>query len=100
MEPSIKETILTNPFSLELLQYRINEQAFRNLHDALNVISQLWRNERLVDKDIVLYLYETSLIMRNKLSEFQAANQLGDVGILERMLTELDRLILEECLRT
>lgn len=75
----------------------VNERAFAELCDALRNLATAWRRETLVEKNLVLALYETSTVVRNVADQLARDRLTSEADDVHDKWIVLDRLI-SECL--
>jgi hypothetical protein len=100
MPPKLKKAILQNVFADEVLGFHVDEQAFEELCALLEQLTIAWRDKRQVDKQVVMHLYHTTHIVRNRLEHFRRNGNDAIADRLEDMFIELDRLFGECCLKS
>ncbi len=99
MTSELKDAILNNPFTDDLMDYQLDEQAFSELCNSLEQLASAWKGESFIDKDVVMYMYHTTHIVRNRMEHFRKNRQAATADRLEDMFIELDKLFGEQCLR-
>ena len=99
MDAELKRRITSNRFGDALMEYRIDHDAFRDYCECLDRLALAWKGQLMVDKEVVLHVYATASIIRNTVIQFQQKKLRAEASELEDMFIELDRRVVEECLR-
>ena len=96
MNPDLKQLIVKNTFIDQVRNnMHIDESEYEKLCTALQNLALEWREDKLIDKELVLLLYSMPLMIRNIFLSFsdlgpplpETANRLEDIWV------ELDDLV-------
>lgn len=98
MDDSLRERLYANQFGLQLLELAIDQEAFQDLCAILKEIAAIWSGKESVEKEVVHFMVEQLMILRNKLRYQDSSFDADDTAELERMHDEFQRIVLEECL--
>jgi hypothetical protein len=92
----VKEKIIDNNFVNEIrISMNFNVDEYNKLISNLKILSCLLKNERFIDKELALYLYEMPQMIRNAYASFDKCENKPEIALsLEEAWIELDSLVI------
>lgn len=94
MDEALKQAILRNPFIVRLRDLRVDEDAFRELAEALGRLADEWKGQPRIDRELASELSVVIQVTRNMLETLRAHGS-PDAERVEEMWIDLDDLVLE-----
>lgn len=93
---SIKQKIINNNFVNKIrINMDFNNDEYNELISSLESLAICMRNERVIDKDLALYLYTIPQMIRNAYAGFDSWEKKPELALrLEDAWIELDALVI------
>jgi hypothetical protein len=94
MDEDLKRSILRNPFVDRLRDLRVDDDACRDLVDALRRLADAWRGAATIDREVASDLYVINQVTRNMLETLRGHGS-PDADRVEEMWIEIDARIMD-----
>ena len=99
MDVALKKRILENTFVDQVrLHLKVDESEYAQLRAALTELASSLKGSRVIDRELMMYLYAAPTMIRNAFESFSGIEPLPEIAYrLEDLWVELDELV-TDCL--